>query len=150
MKVSTTRFGILECEPNEEIIFPEGLLGFPDARRFILFEHRGGPFSWLQSTEDPDLAFVVIDPSVVIEDYEIRLDRPDAAVLGMDVSVEGIDDFALLVIANVSDTESPTVNLLAPICMRAESRRGVQSVQHHSGLSVRYPIGGGRSDRVAA
>jgi flagellar assembly factor FliW len=151
VSISTTRFGVLEFGPEEVITFPEGLIGFPDNHKFILFQHRGGPFSWLQSVEDPALAFVVIAPAAVVADYEIRIDDPDAVVLGMEPSMEGVDDLALLVIANVTDAEFPTVNLLAPICMRANSHLGVQSVQHHSGLSIRHPIGrGGRSDRVAA
>ena len=64
MNISTTRFGTLDFESDDVIEFPEGLLGFPDAHQFILFVHRGGPFSWLQSIDIAVPTFARLQPSL--------------------------------------------------------------------------------------
>ena len=58
--VPSSRFGDLEVPADSVIEFPGGIIGFPSAKSFIMLEHKP-PFSWLQSTQDPDLAFVVVD-----------------------------------------------------------------------------------------
>ena len=56
---TTTRFGDQEAPVDMIVEFPDGLLGFPDCRRFIIVQNpSGGPFQWLQSIDEPGLAFV--------------------------------------------------------------------------------------------
>ena len=63
MKFETTRFGQIEVNSEDIVIFPDGLLGFPDCSKYTLIdEDRAAPFRMLQSLEKSDLAFVVIDP----------------------------------------------------------------------------------------
>ncbi|MBH23244.1 MAG: hypothetical protein CMH57_02045 [Myxococcales bacterium] len=131
-------------------MFPQGMLGFPEMQRFFILDHTAGPFRWLQSADDPDVAFVIIDPTCVVSDYAVRLNRQDLEQLGLDADSEWSEDMVVAVIANVTNPHAPTVNLLAPICICANSRRGIQSVQHHSGLSARHPIGRTTSKRQAA
>ena len=52
--------------------FPRGLLGFPDHTRFALIQTgEENYFFWLQSVDEPNLAFVVTDPSIFFKDYEV-------------------------------------------------------------------------------
>jgi len=70
LKIHTTRFGDIEIENSRVIHFPEGLLGFPEQKDYILFEHKpGSPFLWLQSATVPELAFVVTDPFLIKQDF---------------------------------------------------------------------------------
>ncbi|MEL6182780.1 MAG: flagellar assembly protein FliW [Myxococcota bacterium] len=147
MNVETARFGTLTIHSEDLLEFPQGMLGFPQLRHFFILDHTAGPFRWLQSADDPDIAFVIIDPTCVVSDYRVRLDRRDLSALGLDANNGWSDDLVVAVIANVSNPHAPTVNLLAPICMCANNRRGLQSVQHQSGLSARHPIG--RSDSTS-
>ena len=63
MKVRTSRFGEVEIDPSRLLVFPHGLLGFARFRTFALLQPDDrGVFYWLQSVEDPELAFVVTDP----------------------------------------------------------------------------------------
>ena len=58
MLVKTSRFGEVTVEDSAVITFPEGIVGFPDIRGFVMFDGpEGTPFKWLQSTERPELAF---------------------------------------------------------------------------------------------
>lgn len=157
MKVETSRFGTLEVDPEDRIFFPEGMMGLPRMQHFVLFDHPGGVFQWLQSCDDADLAFVVMDPAFVVGEHNLRLMDQELEVLGV-ADLSGEDDggeIAVCAIVNVSDPRNPTVNLLAPLCIAMRTRRGMQVVQHHSGYSTRHelrPSGGSerRKRRQAA
>lgn len=138
MKIETTRFGTLDIDSADRLQFPEGLLGFSHLREFILLNHKNGPFRWLQSIEDPDIAFVVLELGMVVDDYQLRLSKGDMELLQI-TSFEP-DEVAVLSIVNVSSPRKPTANLLAPVCIAAESRCGIQVVQHHTGYSTRHPL----------
>ena len=63
-RFNTTRFGELEIE-EKEISFPEGLPGFQEFNHYVLLKDPGRtPSLWMQSTQLPDLAFVVVDPFI--------------------------------------------------------------------------------------
>jgi len=150
VNVETARFGTLTIRPEDLLVFPQGMLGFAELQRFFILDHTAGPFRWLQSADDPGVAFVIIDPTCVLTDYAVKLSREDLALLGLDAEQAWSEEMAIAVIANVTDPHYPTLNLLAPICICATNRLGLQSVQHHSGLSARHPIGLSNSGRKAA
>ena len=62
MQVNTTRFGIIEVAEKELISFPWGVPGFEQLKSYVLLEYKNGPFQWLQSVEEPAVAFVVCSP----------------------------------------------------------------------------------------
>lgn len=138
MNIETSRFGTLEIPKEDLLQFPEGLLGFSHLTQFILLEHKRGPFRWLQATQDPDVAFVVLELSLVAQDYQLRLGEGDLELLGLPQLDE--EAMAILAIVNVSNPRQPTANLLAPVCISVETRQGLQVVQHHAGYSTRHPL----------
>jgi len=85
MQFDTTRFGMMEIEEKELINFPWGIPGFEELKAFVLLEYKNGPFQWLQSVEEPSVAFVVCPPGVIGLDYKIpeskvnviKLERPE-------------------------------------------------------------------------
>ena len=77
MDVRTTRFGVISIAEDRVITFPKGLLGFPQSHRFCLLEPGDDAcFFWLQSLDDPGLAFVVTDPALFVADYSVPI-RPE-------------------------------------------------------------------------
>ena len=77
MEVQTTRFGVIEIADERVIEFPKGLLGFPGMKRYCLLQPcEDALFFWLQSLDDPGLAFVVTDPSLFVADYSAPI-RPE-------------------------------------------------------------------------
>ena len=61
MEYPTLRFGPVECDEVEAISIPAGISPFDWATRFALLSREDeAPFSWLQSLDDPALAFVVL------------------------------------------------------------------------------------------
>jgi len=133
LRVATTRFGEVEISRDTVIEFPRGLVGMPRLRRFALLAGKG-PFQWLQSLDDPDGTFVVIDADEVVSTYEIHpMDDDIRVVTGSD---EPAPLCALLIVT--IPREEPTrmtANLMAPLIINTERRVGVQAV-----LPDRYPV----------
>lgn len=141
MKIHTRRFGDIEV-PNElAISIPDGILGLPDAKRYVLLEHdsEGTPFKWLQAIDNPDLAFIVMDPHLLVDPYDVRFDGETSAKLG--VSVAG-KEFAMMAIVNIP-RENPiamTINLRAPIIVHLEKRVGWQVILPNEDYPIRHRL----------
>src|ERR1700761_8758091 len=104
--------------------FPSGLLGFTDHTRYALIQSGpGNYFFWLQAVEDPNLAFVVTDPTLFFRDYEAPVREETAR----DLLLTDEQDLQVFVICNkVGDWL--TGNLLGPILLNASNRLAQQVV----------------------
>ncbi len=136
MLIETTRFGPVEIDEERIILFRDGLLGFPAAQRFALIETAPeAVFFWLQSLDDPALAFVVCDPLAFEPDYQVPVRIDDMQTLGL----RGLDDCQVLVIVNKVDGHL-TANLLGPLVIGAHSLRGRQFVLSDKRYSTRHRL----------
>ncbi|MCK4872230.1 MAG: flagellar assembly protein FliW [Phycisphaerales bacterium] len=136
MNVETTRFGTVEIEDDRVITFPNGLLGFAAYRRFCLLRpNDDGVFFWLQSLEEPSLAFVVTDPSVFVPDYVVPIRPEQMQSLGL----RSIDDAQVLVIVNKQD-DHLTGNLQGPVIVSTISRLGEQLVLAEKRWTTRHTL----------
>lgn len=124
IQVRSSRFGELEVPADRVLHFPQGLIGFPKARRFVILDHRpGSPFKWMLCLDEPDVAFAVAEPGCLVPDYRAPLDLA-ARVLGADPS-----DVALFVIVTIPpDPTAMTVNLLAPVAVDRRTHTSRQLV----------------------
>jgi flagellar assembly factor FliW len=137
--VSTTRFGDILIEEDRVIHFPEGLLGFPDQKAFIIQQHKpGSSFYWLQSVALPYLAFVIINPFLGEKDYIEELPLSDQLYFS------GIEDGRTLALALVTikpESVPPlTMNLVGPIIINLENRTGRQVVLSSTRYTCRHPL----------
>ena len=136
MEVRTTRFGTVEIPDDRLITFPKGLLGFSAYTRYCLLEPTDDAcFFWLQSVDEPTLAFVVTDPSAFVPDYSvpIRSDQMET------VELEQLEDAQVLVIVNKVDG-SLTGNLQGPLVINASTRVGEQFVLADKRWTTRHPL----------
>ena len=77
-----TRFGEVEYDPDNLLVFPAGLIGFPTLHSFIVMPNKkDGPLFWIQSVDDPDIAFVLTDPTNFFLDYEVTPDNAERSSL---------------------------------------------------------------------
>ena len=136
MEIETTRFGKLSVEDERIISFPSGLLGFPDHTRFALIQTgEENYFFWLQSIDEPNLAFVVTDPTTFFKDYQVPV--REETWTDLQLSQEG--DLQCFVICNkVGDWL--TGNLLGPIVVNASNRLGQQVVLTEKKWTTRQPL----------
>jgi flagellar assembly factor FliW len=136
MEIETTRFGMLTVEDERVMTFPRGLLGFPNHTQFALIQTGAGNyFFWLQSVDDPNLAFVVTDPVTFFKDYDVPV-RDETVT---ELAFTDMKFAQTFVICNkVGDWL--TGNLLGPIVINAENRLGSQIVLTEKKWTTRQPL----------
>ena len=138
MNVASTRFGSLNVPAEALLTFPSGLLGFPEWTRYVILDHdTDAPFKWLHCTEEASLAFVIIDPSLFNENYQVAI-SPEARG-----EVEGseTDELGLAVILTIpsDDPSAVTANLRGPLLMNPRTRLCKQLVLSED-YPTRYPV----------
>lgn len=138
MLIQTTRFGEIEIEQSQIITFPQGLPGFMEKKDFIPIEYKeGSPFKFLQSIDEPDLAFVMINPFNIFNDYELDITEQDKDLL----EIEKPEDVNVYIIVTVnSGGTDVTVNLQAPLVFNITKGLGKQIILHNSPYPIRYPL----------
>jgi flagellar assembly factor FliW len=136
MQIDSTRFGRLTVDDDRVITLPRGLLGFPNHTRFALIQTgEENYFFWLQSIDEPNLAFVVTDPSIFFKDYEVHIREETQG----DLELSDASYAQIFVICNKVD-EWLTGNLLGPIVVNAQNRLAQQVVLTEKKWTTRQPL----------
>lgn len=136
MEIETTRFGRLTVDDERVMTLPRGLLGFPSHSRFALIQTGDeNYFFWLQSVDEPALAFVVTDPTIFFKDYDVPIREETAA----EIELADPGFAQIFVICNKVD-EWLTGNLLGPIVINAANRVGAQVVLTEKKWTTRQPL----------
>ncbi len=138
MKVDTTRFGTLEIDESTLLTMPKGPYGFEGQTRFCLISHRpNAAFRWLQSTEDPELAFPVMDPSKFFSDYAFEISDADAEKLQLS---RPEDALVIVVVTVPHNGKEVTANLAAPIVVNTASGIALQVVLENNRYAIRHKL----------
>ena len=136
MLVRTTRFGRIEIDDQRIITFPKGLLGFTGYKRFALIEPgEDSSFFWLQAIDEPDLAFVVTDPSLFVSTYKVPIKTDQMNDLGL----EAIEEAQVFVIVNKRGP-ALTGNLQGPLVINVRNMTGEQLVLSDRRFTTRVPL----------
>ena len=136
MDIATTRFGRLEVNEERIIAFPKGLLGFPQHQRYALIQTgEENYFFWLQSADDPDLAFVITDPTIFFKDYDV----PIREEVRQDLELTD-DGFAQVFVICNKVGDWLTGNLQGPLVINAQNRVGSQVVINDKKWTTRQPL----------
>jgi flagellar assembly factor FliW len=143
LEIRTTRYGEMETVQVSEhavLAFPEGIPSFERHRRFALIEDaKLAPFCWLQSLHDPLVGFLVIEPGLLVADYEFDIADPDVELLGLDDPSEARVLSILVVPENV---RAMTANLQAPLIVNPLKRIAKQVILTDERFPLRYPVFG--------
>lgn len=120
------------------IRFPQGLVGFPDAKEFRLFEPSDGyPYKFMQSVTSPEISFTCIDAAAVKADYEVALGDADAQILALEEPLEAL---VLLMAVVPEDPTQMTANLAAPLVINSRTKVGVHVVLDSTQFPLKYPV----------
>lgn len=135
MKIQTSMWG--EIEVQEEVIysFSKGLPGFDDEHQFALIPWEDTPFLYLQSLQQSELSFLLVNPFLFSPGYSFELPEADREELEIRDQVEVYSMVTIHTQVNRS-----TMNLLAPVVLNPENRTGKQVVLHQSGYETRCLI----------
>ena len=140
MKLTTRIFGEVEIDDSKIISFPNGIIGFPDLKQFVLmFDEEKGTdtIKWLQSIDEPTFAMPVMDPLIVCPDYKPEVDSNTVDLIG-ELSN---DDLLILVTVTVPhDLKQMTVNLMGPFIINVKECKAVQTIVDNDDYPVKFPI----------
>lgn len=136
-RVISQQLGALDVPSSALIRFPSGILGFADDQVFCLVQVKeGSRFQLLQSCNRPDLAFVVINPLLVVPDYDLEAVRRQAWDL-----VGASEPLGVAGIVTVRETpQRPTVNLAAPLAIGARVGQGRQVLLTDGRYHIRHEL----------
>ncbi len=137
MKKIQSRFGEIEYDPDNTLLFPEGLVGFENLRNFVVMPNeKEGPLFWIQSVEDPQIAFILTDPTGFYYDYKVIPDGREREKLGIDEEGECL----VVSVVSVSTEREITLNLAAPILFAPDTNRALQVILEGTNFSPRTPL----------
>lgn len=139
MNIATSRFGQIEFSDDKIITLPDGMPGFAETRFTLINPERHAPFCWLQSLDNPDLAFVVVDARQTFPDYAVALTAEEYERLALDEKTEVV---VLLVVTLASEPSAITVNLQGPIVLNPERMLAKQIVLEGNRFPTRFPLFG--------
>lgn len=141
MKLNTRIFGEIEIAEDKVITFENGIIGFPNLKRFVLLhdEEKGTRVGlrFLQSVEEPGFAMPMMDPLVVKSDYNPEVDDELLASVGKLTP----DNILVLVTATVpADLTRMSVNLQGPVIINVDERKACQIILEGNMYPVKFPV----------
>ncbi len=141
MKAETRLFGEIDIEDGKIITLEKGMIGFPFLQKFTLIfdrekEGKASSIMWLQSMDEPEVAFPVIYPNEIKPDYSPAVSDEILSPLG-DLNEE--NTYILVTVTAASEVKDSTVNLKAPIVINADTRKGCQIIVEDD-YPVKYNI----------
>ena len=151
--ISTKQFGIVEFAEEDIFDFPNGLPGFEAERRFLCIERPGlRPVVFLQSLDHSDLCFITLPARSVDPGYQLEVAAEERNVLGLAAATAPLweQSLACLAIVCLPSDGTATANLLGPVVLSRETRKGVQAVRDDCRYSAITPLQPGTTEQNAA
>lgn len=137
MKKIITRFGEVEYDPTQTVIFPNGLLGFESLREFIVMPNlKDGPLFWIQSVDDPAIAFVLTDPTNFFPTYKVEPDANERKLLQLGPA----DECFVLTVVTIHPDKQVTLNLAAPVLYAPRENKAMQVILEKTEYQTRTPL----------
>ena len=120
-----------------KLYFAEGMPGFADLQFFQLQQAEpDSPFFVLQSLEDEQIGFWVIDPFVFFPTYEFTLPEQAKETL----HIKDTTPLSIYTIVTLRPDGQVTVNLKAPIVINRENRMAKQVILSEERYDIRQPL----------
>ncbi|WP_315121925.1 flagellar assembly protein FliW [uncultured Clostridium sp.] len=138
MKLNTKHHGILEYKEEDVVLFPKGVPGFSELKKFIIFPVEGeGIFSILHSIEEETIGLAVVSPFSVCKDYEFQI--PEETIKNL--KVNSPEDILVITTVTInSHYKMITTNLRAPIIINIKGKIGEQIILENEEYKIKHPI----------
>ena len=141
MKINTKIFGEIEISDEKVITFRDGIIGFPELKKFALLhdEERGDKagIRFLQSLDEPGFAMPVMDPLTVKPDYDPEVEDELLTSAG-NITAENL--LVLVTVSIPGDLTRMSVNLQGPIIINIEEHKACQIILENSNYPVKFLI----------
>jgi flagellar assembly factor FliW len=137
VKVATKAYGNIEIDERQKIIFPQGLFGFEHLKDYLLLDAERQPFYWLQSMDEEQVAFILVNPFLFRPDYEVNINNEELA----DIGIHSPEKALIFTIVTIPSDENPmTANLQGPIIINRDNRTGKQAVLSDTRWRTKHDI----------
>ncbi len=139
MIVKTAKFGDVEVEESRIFDFVMPVIGFNDLTKYIILDpNQDTLFKWLQSVEEPSLAFPII--SVAALNYDYSVDLSDNVINALEI--KNAESLLVMNITSIpqDNPRGTTINLLAPLIFNLDTQKAGQIVLSGSGYDISYPM----------
>ena len=137
MKIDTKAKGEMDIPEDNLISVPEGIFGFEDYTKYALIDSDYEPFIWLQSTENKDVAFLIVDPFLICSTYETDIDDETLSKIG----IKKPEDIIIMTIVTVpSKGKKITANFAGPLVINKNSRECMQVILNDNRWSTKVDI----------
>lgn len=139
-ELSTSRFGVISYDPEKTITFPKGIIqleGYENCTSYHLFHEEDGNkvLHYLQSLDDPELSFTLVDPTFLNIDYDLELSDEETEMMQV---AEGSDDELVIMLMvyrpvvvegeSVTTSEEIKAQTQSPLIINTNKRVGIQKV----------------------
>jgi flagellar assembly factor FliW len=122
---------------QESIFFKRGLPGLENCRRFTLHAIGDNPFFYyLQSLENEEIGFILIDPFSCFSGYVLELEISEKE----DLRITKKEDVLVLSTVTIKGDKKMTVNLAAPIVINLEEKLAKQIIISDNPALIRMPL----------
>lgn len=137
MKIDSKAYGPVEINERQVITFPFGIFGFGELHEYALLDAVQPGFYWLQSLDDPEIAFIMLNPYDLRPDYVLEIPDEDLESIDYDES----DDILVFAIVTIPEDESKiSANLQGPIVINRVAQLGRQSISLDSRWKTKHII----------
>ena len=137
MELITKARGKITVTEDHLITIPAGLFGFEQYTKYALVDSDYEPFLWLQSLEDMNLAFLIVDPFLISNDYETDIDDETLAKIG----IEKPEDIIIMTIVTVpNDGSAITANFQGPLVINKQNRQCMQVILNDNRWTTKVNI----------
>ena len=137
MELLTKAKGKIDITEDHLITIPEGLFGFENYTKYALVDSDYEPFIWLQSCENPNLAFLIVDPFLISSIYETDIDDDTLAKIG----ITKPEDIIIMTIVTVPNNGAPiTANFQGPIVINKKNHQCMQVILNDNRWSTKVNI----------
>lgn len=139
--VYSTRFGDVVLREDRLISFPEGLLGFGDCTTFGLSRipnAADSPLMLLQCVNDPEVCFIVADPTMLGVDIK-QADR-DSALKATKMPNEATQFLTIMTLYDQGDSYYMTANTKAPVMIDSMNRKAIQYILESKEYTTQHKV----------
>lgn len=136
MEIKTRDFGQVDINPEDIVTFELPIYGFEQLSKYVfLFEEDNSHIVWLQSVENPEICFIMLDANYIDLNYSsnINLSREARHILG-----KGDYSYWLIMVVADDFTKS-TVNMKSPVVLNPTGHKAIQVILEED-YPIRYPL----------
>ncbi len=124
MFIESRNLGKIDYSESDVLTFEKGILAFEDEKQFIVVRNEDTEFYYMQSVNNPDVTFVLVDLKDVMPNYDPEVEVEQIKDLG-----EIKNNLNVFNVCTLKEKlEEMTVNLAGPIVINMDTKKGKQVI----------------------